>query len=695
MDIMHRRIQIPLLGIGFLVLLAFLAFGCSGGQKQAALPGGAATSASTPVPPSFTPASLPISSSAPTFNSSLTQATAVYRQGQTFITWKERDDLQGDLYEVYRSNQPITADNLFSARLIGEVGKNSAAFYTDRYSDADGKTWKARYSDRLIIQDNGDPVPPATGLLVWTLSPDDFGGAKKGSGYYAVVVSLPGRPGTLDPRAAFGPVAEAVAEPAPVEITQTHGGPTGPGGHVYIQYMNLRTWNPTFHAPNSTNAYYGLDSSDPNFASALQYAYDYTVFAPSADMCGGTLPATLPVILHLHGWTANTVGAPAGYPDQICAYGIYPIDMTNTWWFGFAQHQDYRKGSQVTAGDTIVNYTEQRVLRMLYDLELNPPGPQVDQERIYVSGESMGGTGTLDFAERYPNVFAAAYASQPITNFRTAGVTREDWSADAAMKWGAPDLDLPVAIDAPGGWAAPLQKYNGTGVWEWQDFLANASGTLKGRLADEMVPLGIIHGYRDAVVKWDSQGQPVPDAFDKGLRAWAGMVTDDDHYWMYYVGLPPTIGARGPDKITHQPFWRLKVVKNETVPGLSKTSGNNAYSATSPANYNQTIKWSSSWNKWAGVPVDQPTYWQMAFCAVAAGSQDCGTGVDQTVDITPRRLQQFVVTPGKTYTWENRTVSTNEQVASGTVTADENGLITVTGFQVSPAGNRLILAPQG
>jgi hypothetical protein len=693
MDMAHRSFQIPLYVLGFILVLTFIMMGCSVKKPGAGLgvlaPAATASATSTPQP-SPTPTLTPTPT--PTFIPYLNQATAVFRQGQTFVTWQEREDLSGEIYSVYRSTAPITAENISQAALLGAVGKNSAAFYANRYMETGTNAWKIRYNDRLTIQDNGPAIPKGTGLLAWTLSPEDFGGEKAGDGYYAVTVSLPGRPGTLDLHGIIGPIAESVAEALPVEITQSHGISIGAGGHIYIQYMDLRTWNPTFHAPNATNAYYGLDPTTPDFAEALQYAYDYTVFAPSAQMCGGALPQNLPVILHLHGWTPNTVSAPADYPDPACAYGIYPIDVTNTWYFGFARTHDYRKDSTVQAGDTIVNYTEQRVLRMLSDLERNPPGPVVDTERIYVAGESMGGTGSLDFAERYPNVFAAAYASQPVTNFLTAGVTREDWAADAALKWGSPDLDLPVALDAPNGWAAGLQKYNGTGVWKWQDYLANASGALAGRLADEMAPLGIIHGHRDVVVTWNSQGKPVPDAFNTGKRVWSGMATDDDHYWMYYIGLPPSIGARGADKVSHVPFWRLRVVKNETVPALNHTSGDRAYADAAPAEYNQTMMWSASWNKWDGAPLDQPAYWRMSFCTVDAEAQKCG-GTAQTVDITPRRLQQFVIKPGAVYNWENRSALDDSLVASGQVTADENGLITVTGFQVTPEGNRLVLAP--
>ena len=114
----------------------------------------------------------------------------------------------------------------------------------------------------------------------------------------------------------------SVADPAPVEITAALGSVPKPGGHVYIQYMDLRHWNATFHAPNPSNKYYGLDPTDPNLGGGLQYAYDYTIYVPSSAQCQGKLPKKLPVFINLHGWGGNTYAPIKRFPDQYCAYGI-------------------------------------------------------------------------------------------------------------------------------------------------------------------------------------------------------------------------------------------------------------------------------------------------------------------------------------------------------------------------------------
>jgi pimeloyl-ACP methyl ester carboxylesterase len=619
---------------------------------------------------------------------------ALYSHGQTFITWTERGDLKGETYRVYRSDRSITANTLQDATVLAEVGKGSARFYANRFIDNIRFQWHTRYSTRLVLPGVNSQIPDGTGLLVWTLATQDFTGQTHGTGYYAVTVIPAGESEQTGSIAASAPIQEAVADPQPVEITGLPGIAQDPGKHIYIQYMDLRRWNPTFHAPNPSNAYYGLDPKDPSLAADLQYAYDYVVYTPTAEMCGGKIPEKLAVTIFLHGWRGNRYTAAESNPYGYCAYGIYPNDQSETWWFGFARNHNYRQPGPVGAGDVIENFTEQRVLRMLSNVLQAPPGPPADPQRAYVFGHSMGGSGTLGFALRYPTVFAAAYSGEPITNFLTAPQTDQDWVADGAIKWGPAQLNLPVFSAALNGWAAGLQQHNGAGVWDWQNYLANLAG--QGSLpasslvqrAEDIVPLGIDMGIKDTTIIYDPQGRPVFLSLEAGLRTWGGAATNLTHQWSEFAYPLPSL-VKNP-----APFWNFTVVRSETVPALSALSANPALPPDSPTTYNQTILWSSSWDAWDGAPVDQLDLWQMSFCAVAAGEHTCGSGADQTVTITPRRVQRFTLTPLAKYTWENRRVSDGALVANGTVTAGADGLITVPSFQVSPAGNRLVLKPE-
>ncbi len=600
---------------------------------------------------------------------------AVHRSGQTFITWPERGDMTGEHYRIYRSTAPITdASSLALAQQLYEVPKGTGNFYADRYNVDSSGVWQARYLERFVTENLGPQLPAGLGLLVWTIHSTDFAVGYSGTAYYAVTVvsaggseDLSGLGGNLS----SGAVEEGVASPAPVEVVRAAAGKA----HVYLQYMDLREWNATFHAPNPGNQYYGLDPGDPAVAHAIQYAYCYTVGEPDPL----TVPpaARYPVVLNLHGWGGNAYGPdllPAQYWDVI---EIRPLDIGETWYFGFAKQHNYYIDAPVEAGDTICNYTEYRILRMLYDLLHDPVlGPQCDPNRIYIYGHSMGGSGTLAFSLRYPTLFAAAYASQPMTNYLTDPV----WLDDVSRKFGPRVLNLPVELNVPSGIVPSLLAFNGTGVYDWQNHEANA----QARLTDEVVPLGLGHGRLDASIHWPEEGRGMYAALDAGRRCWGGYVDDRDHQWMGFAGCPVPFAPDG----SLVPFGGLGMVLDETVPGMSNYSRGGSLPPldpppAAPESYNGAIEWSSSWNPWDGPPHEDTGMWGMSLRTT--------DGQSATVDITPRRTQKFAAWPGGVpYMWFNRRVSDNEIVASGIVsTGAADSILTVVDFAITPEGNRL------
>lgn len=623
--------------------------------------------------PARTAAILMFTNGTPT-NASPAQPTnlrAFHRSGQTFLTWTESAALSGESYRIYRSAEPITAANLASATRLYEVWEDSASFHGNRFRDDNTGLWSTRYFDRVVITNGGSQLPAGTGLLVWTLATNDFAGGDSGTGYYAVTtVNADG----VENRAALGvtntvgPLGESVAEPLPVEAAAN----VGPRGHLYLQFMDLRRWNPTFHAPQPGNGFYGLNASLPAVRHALAYVYDYVVFEPECST------GVVPVFFSLHGWGDDGYRPVTSDPDPWgwCAYKIYPRDQSETWWFGFARDHDFRAGGAIAAGDAVANFTEQRLLWMLRGLIRQPPAAAtVDTNRIYVYGQSMGGSGTLALALRYPNVFAAAYASQPMTDYATAGDGGGlDWRSDVEPKWGLRSLGLPVVLDAPAGWAAPLQRYNGTNVWVWQNHRFN----LTNRLADEMVPFGVGHGTNDMTIEWPTQARPFYSALEAARRAYGGAVVTAGHTWLGFNGLPPALATDS----SLAPFRAFQVVRDETVPGLAHATGNGPLPPVAPAGYNLNLDWSSRWRAWDGEPLDTTNVWQMSLRSLS------GT---QTVDVTPRRTRLFRSAPGTGVTWRNQRVSDGVTTQTGTATADGWGLVTVSNVTVTTTGNRLRL----
>ncbi len=592
-----------------------------------------------------------------------TGLTAQHRSGQTFLTWNENTSISGEGYHVYRHTAPINAANIAQATRLttqwGPLPEGSSIFYTER----------DRYVDTLypglrnyVISDLGAPLADTVGLFVWTTK-------QTGNYYYAVTtVTAGGSENLVDFGAGntTGPVAESVADPQPVLVWQSPSG----NGRVYTQFMDWATFNPTFERPYA----------HPD--GGLQYAYNYWVGKPTADQCGGAVPAQLPLYLYLGGhgsrYMDDLVGEDEGRGDRSrywCAVEIYADDPRQSWYYGFSASHDYRTGdpdTTIPATGPIVNYTEARLLRSIYDT-LRNPHYSIDPQRIYVYGHSMGGSGALALAMRYPNVFAASYSSEPMTNYGTSN----EWRGECETKWGSLTANLPISIT--GRYADHLAAYNGTGIWTWQNHQAN----LVNRSRDEMAHMSLAHGALDTVIHWNTQGQPVYGAFYQGRRAFSGATVEADHTWIGWEGMGPNVAV-----IDYTPFYNFSVVRNESLPGLTYASGS---SATPPpganAAYNLNLEWSASWDNWDGAPIDTAGQWRISLRTT--------DGSNQTVDVTPRRLQTFNITPGANYAWENRRVSDNGLVASGNVTADANGLVTVRNFAVSPGGNRLVLQPAG
>jgi hypothetical protein len=602
-----------------------------------------------------------------------TGVAALHRSGQTFLTWTERADLAGETYRVYRHSAPIAASNLAQAVRLYELAEGSSRLHANRYFDNDLSAWTRRYADRCVIADGAAPLAEGAGLLVWTLDPADFAGGGSGTAWYAVTAVTGGVENVADFTDAnrAGPMAESVADPRPVLLTNFPAVAHGGAVNIYLQYMDLRRWNPTFHAPHARNGWLGLDPDAPGTTGQVCYAYDYAVVLPS----GPGAPA--PAYVTLHGWGGGDYPAVTGDPDPYdwSVYKIVPCDIGETWYFGFARDCDYRTGA-VPAGGPVANYTEQRILRMIHDLVRFPPAAAVDTNRVYVYGQSMGGSGTLAFALRYPQVFAAAYASQPMTDYATCGDGGGiDWRNDIEWKWGSVALNLPVELSAPAGWAAPLQVHAGTGVWDWQNHRMQTAV----RAHEEFVPFGIGHGTNDWAIEWPTQGEPVYPVLDAARICWGGYVSGGGHSWMGWAGLPPPLDADP----SLAPFRGFTVRRDESVPALSGGSADLPLPVAGTGGFNQAVEWSASWADWDGAVIDETHRWQVSLRSLA--------GTNVTVNVTPRRLSRFPKQPGARVLWRNFPVGASEPVQSGQQAADADGLFLIPAVQVAETGNRLRL----
>ena len=603
-----------------------------------------------------------------------TALVADHRSGQTFLTWTQSVDADVVRYRVYRHDQSIDATSLASAELISDVWMNSSRFYSDQRIKAD-LTWETRYFDRYVIENGGAELSATTELLVWTLAEEDFGGGSTGTGYYAVTsVTDQGVENVVDFTSAnaSGSVNENIATPQPVLAAFNLDGLV----EVYIHYLDLRSYNPTLLAPNEHNEWFGFDPMLPEVQNARQYAVIFTLIVPNGTACTQGI-TEFPLVLSLHGHGGQRA-RPLTFdpePTWCAAYRLRPLDVVNTWWFGHAKDHDYRTGLDVPTTDTIANFTEKWVLECVDAIRNDPVhGPRIDPSRMFVLGHSMGGSGTLAFALRYGAVFAAAHASQPMTDYETSGLAGgTSWIDDVAVKWGQPSDDLPTEFNAPNGYADHLQTSAGGSVWDWQDHQTQ----LISRRGMEFAPFGIDHGLLDTIIEWQTQGQPVYEFLDGSSICWAGEVLNVAHISSGQSTLPGALQDDG----TGVPFLGWQAQINESVPGLSETSDASPLPPTAVTKFNDEIEWSASWNDWDGPPIDQADLWQ-----ISLRTNDATT---LTTRVTPRRLQNFEVIPGAAYRWGAEDIDTGLEISSGTIRADADGLLTSAALQVTPIGTRV------
>ncbi len=136
-----------------------------------------------------------------------------------------------------------------------------------------------------------------------------------------------------------------------------------------------------------------------------------------------------------------------------------------------------------------MNFTELRVLEELRQA-LALVDVRVDSKKIYAHGHSMGGTGALALGLRYSAIFSQVYAGQPHTNFNQA-IPR--FRSDLERKWGSRQLNLKISNRGPD--AIHLQRYDGTRVWDWQNFSREVLRRKTDDMSFFMVDRSYPHGY--------------------------------------------------------------------------------------------------------------------------------------------------------------------------------------------------------
>lgn len=571
----------------------------------------------------------------------VTDLEAFHADGQTFLTWGEDTTIEGEEYHVYRYSEEITQDNLAEAERL-----------TDRWGPLDDQTSLHKLAgagapQNFVIRDLGTELSDDTGLFVYTTQNGEAGNA-----YYAVTLVVDGEEQLLDQNSASldTAVQETVAQTAPILVNSING----EKGLVFTQFMDYRDWNPTFQG----------------------YAYNYTVALPFNYDSTKSYP--LKVELHAYSEAGKFEPEAEYFWESIQLHVDDPgadRGTTHTWWYGFAADHDYQRDGDTPLSGAIENFTQQRVLKAIDEVVANA-AINVDTERIHAFGHSMGGSGALSLGIHYGNVFAGTYSSEPMTDYAASPTFQEEFT----HLWGTRAANLTIVNAGPH--AEPIAAYgagnpDATGVYDWLDH----GEQLLRRRGEDISFLMFGHGKNDNTIDWETQGQPFVSAVEAANVAYSAEYRGGEtHNWLGFGFAQHNLFSENKPDLGD---WQFR----NDVSYLAVSNGSDSGTLTPGSQgtdyYNLTVDWSTSWNNFDRDIVDTQNRYEISVRSLNG---------NQTADLTPRNLQNFIANSGDSIAWQNVSNEDGTVLQQGTVTVDADGLFTIADFSLETnKGSRLVL----
>jgi len=558
-----------------------------------------------------------------------------HRYGQTFLTWKETEELTADeqipyeqykqlttewsnrrRYRIYRSSEPIrTVQGLTP---IGEAHVLSCwnDCYPSRPRSSDGDLL-----DRFVIEAGKPPLAANRGLYVHQPQ-------RRGAAYYAVTVVNGRREESeiTDSNSTSTAIVESPGEGEPVLQREEHldekqafNSALGPTVLTYVRW----------EAP-------------PN-ANRENLPMEFIVGIPKKVVAKPALG------LHLHSSVGSSRGGFGHWiNNQQGSILLAPNQTPFDWWTGYHEGSDVRNWGAATPNwkeGRIFPYTQNRLCSLV---QWALRRFRCDPGRSFVAGNSMGGSGAAMLAFRRPELFAWAASRVGVHRPHLSPTYAENYS----MSYGPPEEHLLFE--------------DGTMVWDYFDDV----WFLKQYPWQETPFITVSNGRNDDDIGWKQavdlarvlQETKRPHLFSWGMNGHRQSL-------MMPLSLQPSV-------------MPLDLRVDLSVPAFTRCSldqdpGDGDPSQGDPqGGMNLYLTWQTS------DIVDRPNRWEISLSLVDAAPQD-----QCVVDVTPRRLQVFATDPGTEFEWSN--VGSDGLVQQGRVRADEYGLVTVERLQVTKLGNRL------
>jgi hypothetical protein len=575
-------------------------------------------------------------------------------------------------FRIWRSARKITPDTIRHATLVGRSPFFSA--WNDSYHQ--GNTRKAKPL-RYRVTDGGPPVPWGTG--VYAHNP-----AEKGTAWYAVTVAVNGVEDLSDLTDAntAGPVEEVVGLGEPVlqwieRYPEGKGWMYRRGPLTRLIYTRWESW-PHSATPNNPIDYLVAMGDKPK---PDKLPRDWTRRAWRVE------PA--PVGLHLHCWGGSLNGGYGWwYNAHQGAVLIASNQIPYDWWTGYHE----ANGTCKTFGDGHVRpFTMNRTFGFLdWAATQWKDAPDVcrkhwrklDLSRTFTAGSSMGGSGAPMFAIRYGDRIAwcVAWVGVHVPHLSP------QFKSSYRGRYGRMDAENTM----PDGKTKAWDYFND--VWWLQNHIGEDTGLICASNGKSDGAIGWKQAYlfaralqetrRPHIYNWGPGGHgtrtlfganvPIDARTDQSLPAFTNGSLDND------IG---TGRRKSKEEIEAERKKKIQELKKagKDVPKrihILRTDGDPSGA------YNAHLRWDT-----ADV-IDTEDTWEMTVYLVDRAPKDACT-----VDLTPRRLQDFKTTQGTKVRYSITDLKENKVLAEGTVTADQYDLVTLKQIPVTKTRVRVKLVP--
>ena len=537
---------------------------------------------------------------------------------QYYAAYNSMDDTNQVRYRIYRSTSPIDAVSIRSAELVDEI--RPLTCWNPGYYPA-GRTG-SDLTPRLAVTDLSI-VPPETGIYVRRA-------AAAQSAYYAVSRAVDGQEDLssfTSAHALASPVAESTGTGAVVRQRVEH-----PASFQYVNYPTLNyyvRWEcpPTCNMPSAP--------------------YDYLVAEPNDAV------SPRPVDLALHCWGGSLNGGYGWwYRAEDGALLVASNQIPYDWWTSY--HENYRTANSFSVGK-VYNYNQQRLESFLDNFVKQ--NFTVDNNRILVSGSSMGGAGSSLYGMKNGDRFAYSVS--------WVGVHRPHMSPQFTGSF--------EGVYGKVAWDCPYYT-NDMPTFDYEDMVT----WLNDHPTFETPYIAFSNGKNDSAIGW-------PQAVDY-VNALLATKRPFNFKWgqsghLERASLP---GEGGNDR-----YIRIDITLDGPLPAYANCSLDENIGNGDPADGDLSGQ------------INGYLYWDTATVVDSSDQFEITSRLESgaplgscTVDITPRRCQAFSPMPGTICNWSNTDVATSQTVQSATASVDPHGLVTLPQVIVSKTGNRVHIDTQ-